>query len=42
MGARRGGHLVVYIKAATGIGAGIVEDGRLFRGSSGTAGDSGT
>ena len=40
-GAGRGGHLVVYIKAATGIGAGIVEDGRLFRGSSGTAGELG-
>jgi predicted NBD/HSP70 family sugar kinase len=30
-----------YIKAATGIGAGIVVDGRLLRGSSGTAGEIG-
>src|SRR5256885_6254538 len=30
-----------YIKAATGIGAGIVIDGRLLRGATGTAGGSG-
>ena len=30
-----------YIKAATGIGAGLVIDGRLLRGSSGTAGEIG-
>src|SRR3981081_991164 len=30
-----------YIKAATGIGAGIVIDGRLLRGASGTAGEIG-
>src|SRR5437870_7951494 len=30
-----------YIKAATGIGAGIVLDGRLLRGASGTAGEIG-
>jgi predicted NBD/HSP70 family sugar kinase len=30
-----------YIKAATGIGAGIVVDGRLLRGASGTAGEIG-
>lgn len=31
----------VYIKAATGIGAGIVMDGRLLRGATGTAGEIG-
>ncbi|HEV7208299.1 MAG TPA: ROK family transcriptional regulator [Mycobacteriales bacterium] len=40
-GAGRDARLVVYIKAATGIGAGIVDDGRLFRGASGTAGELG-
>src|SRR5437773_12120977 len=30
-----------YIKAATGIGAGIVVDGRLLRGATGTAGEIG-
>jgi predicted NBD/HSP70 family sugar kinase len=30
-----------YIKAATGIGAGLVVDGRLLRGASGTAGEIG-
>jgi predicted NBD/HSP70 family sugar kinase len=32
---------IAYIKAATGIGAGIVIDGRLLRGASGTAGEIG-
>jgi predicted NBD/HSP70 family sugar kinase len=30
-----------YVKASTGIGAGLVFDGRLFRGSTGTAGELG-
>lgn len=40
-GAGRGYHTVAYIKAATGIGGGLVLDGRLFRGLSGTAGELG-
>lgn len=32
---------LVYVKLATGIGAGIVLDGRLYRGSAGTAGELG-
>jgi len=32
---------LVYVKIATGIGAGIVLDGRLYRGSAGTAGELG-
>jgi predicted NBD/HSP70 family sugar kinase len=40
-GAGRGHRLVVYIKAATGIGAGLVIDGELFRGATGTAGEIG-
>jgi len=32
---------LVYVKVATGIGAGIVLDGRLYRGSAGTAGELG-
>lgn len=32
---------LVYVKLATGIGAGIVLDGRLYRGSAGTAGEIG-
>jgi predicted NBD/HSP70 family sugar kinase len=32
---------VAYIKAATGIGAGLVQDGQLFRGTTGTAGEIG-
>ncbi|MCP2324748.1 putative NBD/HSP70 family sugar kinase [Hamadaea flava] len=32
---------LVYVKVATGIGAGIVLDGRLYRGFSGTAGELG-
>ncbi len=40
-GAGRGHRHVVYVKAATGIGAGIVVDGRLYRGASGTAGEIG-
>ena len=40
-GAGRGARLVVHVKAATGIGAGIVDGGRIFRGASGTAGEIG-
>jgi predicted NBD/HSP70 family sugar kinase len=40
-GAGRGVAQMAYIKAASGIGAGIVHDGRLFRGTSGTAGEIG-
>jgi glucokinase-like ROK family protein len=40
-GSGRGCTNLAYIKAATGIGAGIVIDGRLVRGASGTAGELG-
>ena len=40
-GSGRGCTNFTYIKAATGIGAGIVIDGRLLRGASGTAGEIG-
>jgi len=40
-GAGQHHRFVVYIKAATGIGAGLVVDGHLFRGASGTAGELG-
>src|SRR5918994_607813 len=40
-GAGRGAPAVVYLKLATGIGAGIVIDGRLFGGAGGTAGEIG-
>jgi predicted NBD/HSP70 family sugar kinase/biotin operon repressor len=40
-GAGRGSASVVYLKLATGIGAGIVIDGRLFEGAGGTAGEIG-
>jgi predicted NBD/HSP70 family sugar kinase len=40
-GAGRGCADLVYVKLATGIGAGIVLDGRLYRGSAGTAGEIG-
>lgn len=40
-GAGRGCSNFAYIKAATGIGAGLVIDGRLLRGASGTAGEIG-
>lgn len=41
LGAGRGCHSMVYVKAATGIGAGIVYDGHVLRGVSGTAGELG-
>jgi predicted NBD/HSP70 family sugar kinase len=40
-GAGRGSSNLVYLKLATGIGAGIVIDGRLFEGTGGTAGEIG-
>jgi predicted NBD/HSP70 family sugar kinase/biotin operon repressor len=40
-GAGRGSASVVYLKLATGIGAGIVIGGRLFEGAGGTAGEIG-
>ena len=40
-GAGRGASNLAYLKIATGIGAGLVIDGRLFRGSGGTAGEIG-
>ncbi len=40
-GAGRGASALVYLKLATGIGAGIVIDGRLFGGAGGTAGEIG-
>ncbi len=40
-GAARGHSEVVYVKASTGIGAGIVTGGRLHRGAVGTAGEIG-
>lgn len=40
-GAGRASKSLVYLKLATGIGGGIVIDGRLFRGVSGTAGEIG-
>ena len=40
-GAGRGSASVVYLKLATGIGAGIVIGGRLFDGAGGTAGEIG-
>jgi predicted NBD/HSP70 family sugar kinase len=40
-GAGRGCSDLVYVKLATGIGAGIVLDGRLYRGADGTAGELG-
>jgi predicted NBD/HSP70 family sugar kinase len=40
-GAGRGCSSLVYLKLATGIGAGLVIDGRLFHGAGGTAGEIG-
>lgn len=40
-GAGRGAEPVAYIKAATGIGAGLVVDGRVLRGAAGLAGELG-
>jgi predicted NBD/HSP70 family sugar kinase len=40
-GAARGGANVAYLKVATGIGTGLIVDGRPFRGAGGTAGEIG-
>ncbi len=40
-GAGRGHTEIVYVKASTGIGAGIVTSGQLYRGAVGTAGEIG-
>ena len=40
-GAGRGSRHLVYITAGTGLGSGIIIDGRLFRGSYGAAGECG-
>ena len=40
-GAARGCRHVVYVKVASGLGAGLVLDGRLYRGARGTAGEIG-
>ena len=40
-GAARGCTTLAYVKVATGIGAGLIVDGRPFRGASGTAGELG-
>ena len=40
-GAGRGGHNVVYVTVSTGIGGGVVLDGKLYRGSRGLSGEIG-
>jgi len=40
-GAGQGHRDVVYVKVSTGVGAGLVLDGRLYRGGTGTAGELG-
>jgi predicted NBD/HSP70 family sugar kinase len=40
-GAARGASNVAYLKVATGIGTGLIIDGRLYRGAGGTAGEIG-
>jgi glucokinase-like ROK family protein len=40
-GAGRGSETLVYLKVATGIGAGLVVGGRIFHGAGGTAGEIG-
>ncbi|HEV7727973.1 MAG TPA: ROK family protein [Modestobacter sp.] len=41
MGAAQGEQVVIYVKMGTGIGAGLISDGRLHRGANGAAGDIG-
>jgi predicted NBD/HSP70 family sugar kinase len=41
LGAGRGSRVLAYVKVAAGVGAGLVVDGRLFRGASGAAGEIG-
>jgi predicted NBD/HSP70 family sugar kinase len=40
-GAGRGCNTIAYVKVSTGIGAGLIVDGRPFRGAGGTAGELG-
>lgn len=40
-GAARGRQFVIYLKASTGLGAGIIVEGRLVRGTTGIAGEIG-
>lgn len=40
-GAARGSSTAVYLKVASGLGAGLVLDGKLFRGAAGSAGEIG-
>jgi glucokinase-like ROK family protein len=41
VGAAQGEQVVIYVKMGTGIGAGLISDGRLHRGANGAAGDIG-
>ncbi|MFL6239284.1 MAG: ROK family protein [Actinomycetes bacterium] len=41
LGAGRGSRVLAYLKVAAGVGAGLLVDGRLFRGASGEAGEIG-
>jgi glucokinase-like ROK family protein len=41
LGVAKGVHNLIFVKIGTGIGAGIVCEGRIYRGSSGCAGDIG-
>jgi predicted NBD/HSP70 family sugar kinase len=41
LGAGRGAHELTYLMLSSGIGAGLVLDGRLYRGAGGTAGEMG-
>lgn len=41
VGAAKGQRNVVFVKASSGVGGGIIIDGRLFRGARGTAGEIG-
>jgi predicted NBD/HSP70 family sugar kinase len=41
LGAGRGSRVLAYVKVAAGVGAGLLVDGRLFRGASGAAGEIG-
>ena len=40
-GAGQGSHHMVYVTVSTGIGAGLIKDGRIYRGGSGFAGELG-
>jgi predicted NBD/HSP70 family sugar kinase len=40
-GAGRGARDLIYVKASTGIGTGLIFDGRIYRGATGTAGELG-